>query len=68
MYIKKSDAIYKTISCRYIFWPDQARVHYVKSVINYLNKNNVNFACKSDNPVNVPECRPIENFWTILKQ
>ena len=27
----------------YIFWLDQARAHYAKSVINYLNKNSVNF-------------------------
>ena len=51
-----------------IFWLDQARAHYAKSVINYLNKNNVNFVHKIDNPVNVPECHPIENFWAILKQ
>ena len=51
----------------YIFWPDQARAH-AKSVINYLNKNNIYFVCKNDNPINVPECCPIENFWAILKQ
>ena len=37
----------------YIFWPDQTRAHYAKSVINYLNKNKVNFICKNDNPVNI---------------
>ena len=37
-------------------------------MINYLNENNVNFVRKNDSPVNVPECRPIENFWAILKQ
>ena len=41
----------------YIFWPDQA--HYAKSVIKYLNKNNINLVHKNDNPVNVVECRPI---------
>ena len=25
--------------------------------------NKVNFVKKSENPPNVPECRPIENFW-----
>ena len=50
----------------YIFWPDQATAHYAKSVINYLNENNVNFVRKNDNPVNVPKCRPTENFWDIL--
>ena len=52
----------------YIFWPDEARAHKAKSVINYLNKNNANFVRKNDNPVNAPECRPIENFLAILKQ
>ena len=52
----------------YIFWPDQARAHYAKSVINYLNKNKVNFVRENDNIVNEPECRAIENFWAILKQ
>ena len=52
----------------YIFWPDQARAHYAKSVINNLNENNVNFVRKNDNPVNVPKCCPIENYWAILKQ
>ena len=37
-------------------------------MINYLNKNNINFICKNDNPVNGPEFHPIENFWAILKQ
>ena len=42
-----------------MFWPDQARAHYAKSVINYL---------KNDNPVNVLKCCPIKNFWAISKQ
>ena len=36
----------------YIFWADQPKAHYAKSVINYLNKNKVNFVRKNDNPVN----------------
>ena len=51
----------------YIFWPNQARAHCAKSVINYLNKNNINFDRKKNNPVNVPECCPIEIFWAVLK-
>ena len=35
----------------YVFCPDQARAHYAKNVINYLNKNNISFVCKNDNPV-----------------
>ena len=37
-------------------------------MINYFNETNANFVHKNDNPVNVPECRPIKNFWAILKQ
>ena len=33
----------------------------------YLNKENVHYVEKADNPTNLPECRPIENFWSILK-
>ena len=28
----------------------RSRAHYAKSVINYLNENNVNFILKNDNP------------------
>ena len=33
----------------------------------YLNKENVHYFEKADNPANLPECRPFENFWSILK-
>ena len=51
----------------YVFWPDLASSHNAKTVIMYLNKENVHYVEKADNPVNLPECRPIENFWSILK-
>ena len=38
----------------YIFWPDQAKAHYAKNVINYLNENNLNFVHKNDYLVNLP--------------
>lgn len=52
---------------KYIFWPDLASAHYAKSVISYLNEKNINFVKKNENPPNVPEIRPIEDFWGILK-
>ena len=52
---------------KYVFWPDLASSHYAKSVIAYLREKKVNFVEKIDNPANLPECRPIENFWSILK-
>ena len=51
----------------YVFWANLASSHYAKTVITYLNKKKVHFVEKADNPVNLPECRPIENFWSILK-
>ena len=50
-----------------MFWPDLASSHYAKTVLDYLRAKNVNFVKKDQNPPNVPECRPIENFWGILK-
>jgi hypothetical protein len=51
----------------YLFWPDLASSHYANSVISYLNQKSIKFVDKKDNPANLPECRPIENFWSILK-
>ena len=33
----------------------------------YLNKENVHYVEIADNPASLPECRPIENFWSISK-
>lgn len=52
----------------YVFWPDLASSHYAKSVIEYLRAQNINFVEKSENPANVPEARPIEDFWGDLKR
>ena len=51
----------------YVFWPDQASAHYAKVVIDHLRSENVRFVKKNDNPANVPEVRPIEDFWAYLK-
>lgn len=51
----------------YVFWPDLASSHYAKSVISFLNAENIIFVAKEDNPPCVPKLRPIENFWSILK-
>lgn len=52
---------------QYLFWPDLASAHYAKTVVEYLEEKKVNFVERRDNPANLPECRPIENFWSILK-
>ena len=49
----------------YIFWPDLASSHYADSVVQWM-ENNINFVPKDSNPPNVPQARPIENFWGYL--
>jgi len=51
---------------KYIFWPDLASCHYAKSVLSYMDDNGFNYVAKENNPPNVPQARPIENFWSIL--
>lgn len=51
----------------YVFWPDLASAHYASAVNAHLTAMEVNFVQKADNPPSVPELRPIENFWSILK-
>ena len=51
----------------YIFWPDLASAHYAKDTVAWMNEN-VNFVAKNINPPNVPQARPIENFWGCLAQ
>lgn len=52
----------------FIFWPDLASSHYAKSTLDWLAKNNIPTVPKADNPPNVPQARPIENFWAVLSR
>ena len=45
----------------YIFWPD------AEHSLDFLCENLIHHADKIDNPANLPEVRPIEDFWSILK-
>ena len=47
---------------KYIFWPDLASSHNADSVVRWINEN-INYVGKDINPPNVPQARPIENFW-----
>ena len=52
----------------YIFWPDLASCHYSKqTVIGWMDEN-IKFVPKDINPPNVPQARPIENFWWCVAQ
>lgn len=52
---------------QYLFWPDLAPSHYANSILDYFQQKNIKYVKKEDNPPNLPECRPIEDFWSILK-
>ena len=51
----------------YIFWPDLASNHYAKHAIDFLCENLVHHVDKKDNTTNLPEARPIEDFWALVK-
>ncbi|XP_065674095.1 uncharacterized protein LOC136091039 [Hydra vulgaris] len=51
----------------YLFWPDLASSHYSKDSLNWMDQY-VYYVDKESNPPNVPQARPIENFWVHLAQ
>lgn len=52
---------------KYVFWPDLASSHYAETTCDFLIEKNINFVEKFENPANLPEARPIERFWALLK-
>ena len=53
---------------RYIFWPDKATCHYARSTLETIEELGINILPADDNPANVPQLRPIERFWALLKR
>lgn len=51
-----------------LFWPDLASAHYAKKTLELLEAANVQYVQKEANPPNVPELRPIERFWALVKR
>lgn len=51
-----------------LFWPDLASCHYGKAAQEWYAGNNINIVPKDCNPPNVPELRPIERYWAIVKR
>ena len=51
----------------YIFWPDLASSHYAGVCTKWMT-GKINFVEKGINPPNIPQARPIENFWGDLSQ
>ena len=50
----------------YIFWHDLARAHFARRTLDFLEMNYIPYVPKSMNPPNVPQCRPIEDFFGAL--
>ena len=50
----------------YVFWPDKASSHYSAKTKRFLEANGVNYVPKVINPTEVPQCRPIEDFFGVL--
>lgn len=50
----------------YIFWPDKASCHYAYETIAFLQSKNIPFVPKNRNPSNLPQARPIEDFFGLL--
>lgn len=50
----------------FIFWPDKASAHYAGDTQKFLRANNIPFVPKERNPTDLPQCRPIEDFFGIL--
>ncbi|XP_065664690.1 uncharacterized protein LOC136086324 [Hydra vulgaris] len=51
----------------YLFWPDLASSHYSKDSLNWMDQY-VYYVDKESSPPNVPQARPIKNFWGHLAQ
>jgi hypothetical protein len=51
---------------KFFFWPDKASSYYTKGTLNFLRENNIPFVEKIDNLINLPQCRPIEDFFGQL--
>ncbi|CAH1110287.1 unnamed protein product [Psylliodes chrysocephalus] len=51
-----------------MFWPNLASCHYARITSQWSSENNIDFVPKLDNPPNVPQTRPIDEFWSILSR
>lgn len=51
---------------KYVFWPDKASSHYAKKTLEYLEQKKIPYVPKERNPTNLPQCRPIEDFFGSL--
>lgn len=50
-----------------VFWPDGASCHYAAKITKLLDERGVLYVPRDQNPPNVPQLRPVEPFWNLLK-
>jgi hypothetical protein len=51
-----------------LFWPDLATAHYQKDVLAALQEYGIEVVPRKKNPPNLPQARPIERYWALVKQ
>jgi hypothetical protein len=51
-----------------VFRPDLASAHYANDTLVRLEELKIEYVPKEENPPNVPQIWPIENFWANLKR
>lgn len=51
-----------------LFWPDLAAIHYSKVTQEWYKSNDVLVVPRTANPPNCPHLRPIETYWSLIKQ
>lgn len=51
-----------------LFWPDLATSHYQRDVLQYLQDSGVEVVRKEKNPPSLPQARPIERYWALVKR
>jgi len=51
-----------------LFWPDLATCHYHRDVQQFLQESGIEVVKKDKNPPNLPQARPIERYWALVKR
>ena len=64
----RTNFVPKKIHQNSTFWPDLAPCLYSNENQEWLKENTLTFVPKLHNPPSVLQIRPIEVFWSILKQ
>ena len=58
----------KNLEGDYLFCSVPAVTHYTRDTVQFLEEAGVDTLKRDDNPPNVPQLRPIEDFWGVMKQ